>query len=136
MTLMTVVNGLAVSTMLLGPVLSLSASAQTSGPGFSGQGKSSVAGCPNLQWRIARHDDGTAAGIAWYSDLSGVSQIKGSSDAAGEFHLQLTSLQGKGPVGTVVGHRAPDGGLVADLTGEGCANMHFTVAGVPSSNSF
>jgi hypothetical protein len=33
--------------------------------------KASVAGCPNIGWRLARHDDGTITGISYYADASG-----------------------------------------------------------------
>jgi hypothetical protein len=80
--------------------------------------------CPDLQWRLARHEDGTITGIFFYSDLSGTSEATGTVDKAGVFHVQLKSAMGKGPVGMVDGKRMADGKVVADMKGEGCANMH------------
>jgi hypothetical protein len=91
--------------------------------GISGFAPSSVAGCPNIVWRVARHADGKINGIFWFSDLSGASEAVGTEDATGHFHLQLTSAIGKGPVGVVDGTRS-SGKVVADLKGEGCANNH------------
>jgi hypothetical protein len=125
---------LGLGVLALTPALSRSAAAQlvSPQPGFVGMTKASVAGCPAIGWRLARHDDGTITGIAYYADASGASSVKGTYDKDGKFNLQVTSSMGKGPDGTVVGQRNPDGGLVADLKGEGCANSHLTIRGVPN----
>ena len=125
---------LSLGALALTPVLSRSAAAQVVSPqpGFVGMTKASAAGCPNIGWRLARHDDGTITGISYYADASGVSSVKGTYDQAGKFDLQVASTMGKGPDGTVVGQRNPDGGLVADLKGEGCANSHLTIQGIPN----
>jgi hypothetical protein len=96
-------------------------------PGYTGNVPSSVAGCPYIMWRVARHDNGDLAGIFYYSDMSGVSEVKGTMDQAGHFQLTLTSAMGQGPVGTVTGTKRPNGAVDATLTGEGCANakLHF-----------
>jgi hypothetical protein len=95
--------------------------------GFTGHAQSSVAGCPYLAWRLALASDGNITGIAYYSDLSGVSMVKGKGDGAGHFNLVLTPSMGNGPTGTVNGTRSADGTVVADLAGEGCANMHLAM---------
>jgi len=125
---------LSLGALTLTPVLSRSAAAQVVSPqpGFVGMTKASVAGCPNIGWRLARHDDGTITGISYYADASGASSVKGTYDKDGKFDLQVASTMGKGPEGTVVGQRKPDGGLVADLKGEGCANSQLTIQGVPN----
>jgi hypothetical protein len=125
---------LSLGALALTPVLSRSAAAQVLSPqpGFVGMTKASVAGCPNIGWRLARHDDGTITGISYYADASGASSVKGTYDKDGKFDLQVASTMGKGPVGTVVGQRKPDGGLVADLKGDGCANSQLTIQGVPN----
>jgi hypothetical protein len=124
---------LGLGVVALTPALGRSAAAQVMSPqpGFVGMTKASVAGCPSIGWRLARHDDGTITGIAYYADASGASSVKGTYQQNGKFNLQLTSSMGKGPEGTVVGQRAQNGGLVADLKGEGCANSHVTIAGIP-----
>jgi hypothetical protein len=105
--------------------------------GIVGFAPSSVAGCPNINWRMARHDDLKLTGIFWYSDMSGTSEAVGSEDQTGRFHIQLTSAIGKGPVGSVDGTRAKDGKVVADLKGEGCANNHVVrMISVPDINKY
>lgn len=99
--------------------------------GLVGKAQSSVPGCPYLGWRLARHNDGSITGIAYYLDASGASMVTGTVNQAGEFHLTLKPAMGNGPVGTVVGKRSPDGSAVADLTGEGCANMHVAMQPAP-----
>jgi len=113
--------------------LSQPAAAQSSPkPGFVGTAASSVAGCPSLTWRLAR-DGHNVNGIAYYTDLSGLSRVTGTVNDSGTFTLTLTSIMGNGPVATVTGQRqAPgpnqaQGALVADMTGQGCANMHLTM---------
>lgn len=125
---------LSLGALALTPVLSRSAVAQvvTAQPGFVGVTKAAVAGCPNIGWRLARHDDGTVTGISYYADASGVSSVNGTYSKDGGFEFQVASTMGKGPNGTVVGQRGPDGGLVADLKGEGCANSHLTIQGIPN----
>jgi len=125
---------LSLGSLALTPVLSRSAAAQAVSPqpGFVGMTKASVAGCPNIGWRLARHDDGTITGISYYADASGASSVKGTYSQNGTFDLQVTSTMGNGPVGTVTGQRSQNGALVADLKGEGCANVHLTIQGIPN----
>ena len=125
---------LSLGALALTPVLSRSAAAQVVSPqpGFVGMTKASAAGCPNIGWRLARHDDGTITGISYYADASGVSSVKGTYSQNGTFDLQVTSTMGNGPVGTVTGQRSQNGALVADLKGEGCANVHLTIQGIPN----
>ena len=126
---------LSLGALALSPVLSRSAAAQvvTPQPGFVGMTKASVAGCPSIGWRLARHDnDHTISGIAYYADASGASSVKGTYSQNGTFDLQVTSTMGNGPVGTVTGQRSQNGALVADLKGEGCANVHLTIQGIPN----
>jgi len=94
--------------------------------GFSGRAESSVPGCPYLAWRLVKHASGDITGIAYYSDLSGLSQVTGSGNGEA-FNLVLTPTMGNGPKGTVAGTRSSRGGIVADMRGEGCANMHLTM---------
>lgn len=102
--------------------------------GFSGHAESSVPGCPYLAWRLALAANGDITGIAYYSDLSGVSMVKGKGDGHGHFTLDLTSTMGNGPVGTVNGTRTSRGGVVANMTGQGCANMHLTMEPLTNIN--
>jgi hypothetical protein len=120
-----------VATLMLTAAAALSLTAYVNGPAaaagptptYSGQQASSVAGCPNLIWRLARDTNGSVHGILWYSDMSGLSEVTGTSDS-GSFNLSTRSVTGVGPVGTIVGHRnASTGATQATMTGSGCANM-------------
>jgi len=125
---------LAASALTLGAVVAGSAvAAPPPVAGTVGYALSTVAGCPYIQWRLARHDDGRITGRFWYSDLSGTSNAVGTIDQNGRFHTVLTSAIGSGPVGVVDGQRSPDGSVTADLKGEGCANYHSVrMAPVPN----
>lgn len=91
-------------------------------PGFVGNTASSVSGCPSIVWRLA-NANGQIHGMAYYSDLSGLSSVTGTMDADGHFTLTLVKTSiGNGPVGSVTGTRSADGEIVATLAGEGCAN--------------
>ena len=95
--------------------------------GFTGHAESSVPGCPYLAWRLVRANNGNVTGIAYYSDLSGVSMVKGTMSDAGQFHLVLTPSMGNGPSGTIEGTRKSNGAVEANLSGQGCANMHLVM---------
>lgn len=95
--------------------------------GYTGEAQSTVAGCPYLVWRLARHPNGDVTGIFYFSDMSGVSLATGTINQVGQFRVTLTSAMGQGPVGTVTGTKSPNGKIDATMTGEACANMklHF-----------
>lgn len=95
--------------------------------GGVGWAASSVAGCPNIQWRVARHADGSITGIVFYSDMSGMSTVTGTEDSSGHFTATMTKGMGDGPVGTVTGTRSADGTLTAVMKGEGCANATIDI---------
>lgn len=98
--------------------------------GYVGQGASSIAGCPYLIWRLAKHDNGTVTGIVYFSDLSGLSMAKGSINKSGQFHIELTSAIGEGPVATVDGVKPSSGPATATMKGSGCANMEMRLSPV------
>ncbi|MGH7068267.1 MAG: hypothetical protein ACREFO_08275 [Acetobacteraceae bacterium] len=99
--------------------------------GFYGNTASSVAGCPSIVWRLA-NSNGQVHGMAYYSDLSGLSYVTGTMGSNGHFDLTLTKTSmGNGPVGTVTGTRSADGEIVATLTGEGCANNKVDIKPTP-----
>ena len=62
--------------------------------GIIGHHASALPDCPNVEWRLARHDDGRVTGIFWYSDLSGTSEAVGNIDKTGIFHVKLESAMG------------------------------------------
>jgi len=91
-------------------------------PRYSGMTGSSVAGCPNIAWRIGQSPStGALHGMIWFTDMSGVSQVDGSMNG-NQFNMTLRSVSGNGPVGTVTGVR----GQHARLVGTGCANATWT----------
>ena len=110
------------------------AQAQQYGPQrFASQYPSSVAGCPSIAWRLVRDTNGSVHGMAWYTDMSGASEVKGLMQS-GQFNLALTRSMGNGPVGTVTGTRnTTTYGTTtkARLTGEGCANMDLDLQPLP-----
>lgn len=93
-------------------------------------------GCPYLAWRLVRNADASVTGIAYYSDLSGLSTVRGTSNSAGQFQLVLTPSMGNGPRGTVIGTRTARGAIEADLHGQGCANMHLVMQPLTDVNSW
>jgi len=129
---LTSVLGLVAATTVVG----MPATAAPPVAGFVGSANSSVAGCPYIAWRLARHENGDVTGIAYYSDMSGVSSVTGTVNQAGQFHLTLTSSMGNGPVGTVTGSRSAKGVVTAKLTGEGCANMEMHMNPVSNLNTY
>ncbi len=127
----------ALTLLAAGAVVGQPAAAAPPVVGYSGQVESSVAGCPYIIWRLARHDNGDITGIFYYSDMTGVSQATGTMDQEGHFHLTLTSSNGQGPVGTVAGEKSANGAVVATMSGQGCANaqLHFNpIANLRSYN--
>ena len=104
--------------------------------GYTGWAYSSVSGCPYLEWKLARHPDGTITGVVNYSDMSGVSMANGTINQAGQFQVTLTSSMGNGPVGTVTGTKSANGTVKATLTGQGCANFHMDVNPVADLNQY
>jgi hypothetical protein len=100
-------------------------------PRYSGMTGSSVAGCPNIAWRIGQSPSGgTLHGMIWFTDMSGMSQADGSINGD-HFNLTLRSVMGNGPVGTVTGVR----GQHARLVGTGCANATWTPVVINSYGS-
>lgn len=128
---------MAVGALALGLTTAAPAQAQQPTPGFSGSTRSSVAGCPYIVWRLVRDANGGIHGIAYYSDLSGLSTVKGTRDADGNFQLDVTpTSMGAGPSGHVTGHRAADGTLDAVMKGSGCANATVHIPALADLNAY
>jgi hypothetical protein len=123
----------ALSSFATGAAYKSSTAAPAGTRGFDGSAHSSVPGCPDLVWRLVR-TGGNVTGITFYSDLSGLSMVKGTVNNGGQFHLVLTPSMGDGPSGTVNGTRSRNGALEATMTGQGCANMHLTMRPVTDVN--
>ncbi|MGH7869698.1 MAG: hypothetical protein ACREP9_19240 [Candidatus Dormibacteraceae bacterium] len=127
-------SALVLGSLVAGILVDQSMAASPPTAGYVGQGASSVAGCPYLIWRLTKHADGAVTGIVYYSDLSGVSMAKGNVGKSGQFHIELTSEMGEGPVGTVDGLRPPNGKATATMKGPGCANMEIRLTPVDNLN--
>jgi hypothetical protein len=103
--------------------------AQAPAPNYQGRVASSVAGCPQIIWRLSRDPSGAVHGMVWYDDLSGMSAASGSA-GGGRFQITLTPRMGHGPSGQIYGTRGSDGTINARMTGAGCANATFKSAPV------
>ena len=93
----------------------------------SGAKMSSGVACPSIEWHLAPTKSGGAVslnGVAFYSDMSGISVINGSIGADGKISAVLTSVNGNGPAGTVAGMRTPKEAK-GELVGAGCATAKF-----------
>lgn len=125
----------AVSLLTIGSLVGQSVqAASTPIAGYVGENPSSVPNCPYLVWRLAKHADGTITGIVFYSDLSGLSLAKGNIDQKGQFHFELTSALGEGPVATVDGMTKGRGKTAAKMNGAGCANSEVKLTPVNNLN--
>ncbi len=90
---------------------------------YEARAKPTVANCPGVDWHIQQQPGGKLTGVVFFRDMSGVSNAVGQGDPkTGQFTLTLTSVSGKGPVGTVTGSRTSKG-LVAEMKGDGCNNI-------------
>lgn len=101
------------------------ASAQNAYSG--GRAPSKVAGCPTIEWHILPLSPGVASninGFAFYTDMSGVSAVRGTMGADGKIAATLSSVSGNGPAGNVSGSRDNNVSHIV-LTGAGCANTSF-----------
>ncbi len=123
----------ALSLIAVGTVSQSGTAAPPGTRGFQGSGHSSVAGCPDLVWRLVRNG-GNVTGITFFSDMSGVSEVKGTVNDAGQFHLTMTPAMANGPSGTVDGTRRPNGAIQAQVRGQGCANMQLSMQPITDVN--
>ena len=84
--------------------------------------------CPTIEWNVIPVVTLPAIvnGVAYFSDMSGVSQIKGNVAADGTISATLTSVYGNGPAGTVTGTHAKAGTHFV-LKGAGCSNTSFNM---------
>ncbi len=91
---------------------------------YGGRSVASQPTCPTVEWHLLPMPVGVATnvnGIAYYSDMSGISIIRGTVAPSGMVGATLVSVSGNGPAGAVTGtHTA--GATKVVLTGNGCAN--------------
>ena len=92
-----------------------------------GRSPASSSTCSPIEWHIIPVATGGAValnGVAYFSDMSGISTIKGGITAAGEVSAMLTSVSGNGPTGAVTGMRSATGTHV-EMSGAGCSKASF-----------
>jgi len=92
-----------------------------------GRSPAMASSCAPIEWHIVPVATGGAVtlnGIAYFSDMSGISTIKGAITSAGAVSATLTSVSGKGPTGAVTGMRSATGTHV-EMSGEGCSKANF-----------
>ena len=80
--------------------------------------------CPAVQWHIqpVKTLPGSVNGVAFFSDMSGISIVTGTILADGTISSVATSVNGKGPAGTITGKRSPNV-THFEMHGEGCSNV-------------
>ncbi len=105
---------------------------ESNGTYYEAVGRAAMPGmvCPPLTWAIhpvGAPENGGLSGVLWYADMSGVSLARGMMTKDGRITLDVTSVSGAGPTGTVTGTRRADGTLMADLNGPGCAKLHIAM---------
>jgi len=79
-----------------------------------------TAQCPATSWHIVPVAN-KLFGYMWNSDGSGISRVQGTTNPDHSFSMKLTSINGKGPTGTITGHRTPNGRIESQLTGTSCS---------------
>lgn len=83
-----------------------------------------TSGCPATEWHIKPVPPTgavTLTGVAYFSDMTGISLIKGTRGADGAISGTVTSVWGKGPSGKFTGQRSASG-VHVDLKRPGCSN--------------
>jgi hypothetical protein len=96
--------------------------------------------CPGLTWHIDRmvQPDKTVnlSGPIWYADGSGVSFAKGTGQPDGHFTINVTTMSGNGPAGTITGQRMSDGSIDSTAVGPPCfAGTRHIAPGQTSTKS-
>lgn len=117
--------GLAVG---LGLSVAAGAHAQQATGYAAGHSAPMAPGCPSIEWRVLPITAAPANinGVAYFSDMSGISQVKGTVAADGTISVTVTSVSGNGPAGTLTGKRTAKTTHV-DFTGQGCSKASFTI---------
>jgi hypothetical protein len=88
-----------------------------------------TAACPTVEWNVTPTQRGVAGpfkGVAFFSDMRGISKISGTIAADGSIAATLTSVSGNGPAGTVDGKQEKDVTKLA-LHGLDCSNASFSM---------
>ena len=108
---------------------------------WGGRSKAFNATCAQIEWTIVpipRNTSGMAIGpingVAYYSDMSGVSKVSGTMTAEGKITASMTSVSGNGPAGNVTGTVGAEGTHI-DLVGANCANTSFDLPRFQEENA-
>src|ERR1700722_9151489 len=111
----------------------MAAMAQETPSYMGGVSTGMAAGCRTTQWHI-RPVPPTGAtpivGVAYFSDMSGISKIDGMRTAEGKISGTLISISGKGPTGQFTGTRTPTMTHV-QLNGPGCSRHVVNIDRMP-----
>ena len=94
---------------------------------MGGRSHSGVATCPAVMWHVSPIPRGVASpinGVAYYSDMSGFSVVKGTMGSDGKVAATVTSISGNGPAGMVSGLRDKNATHI-EMHGAGCAETKF-----------
>ena len=85
--------------------------------------------CPAVEWNVLPVQPGVAGqikGVAFFSDMRGISRINGTIAADGTIAATLTSVSGNGPAGKVDGKEGQNGTALV-LHGADCSNGTFNM---------
>lgn len=101
---------------------------------YGGVSKGTPANCPTTEWHIKPLPPTGAAtitGVAYFSDMSGISKIQGTRTADGKISGTVTSVSGTGPAGRFTGlHTATM--THVELAGAGCSKHTVDMQGMPT----
>ncbi len=92
-----------------------------------GRSPASSSTCAPIEWHIVPVAIGGAVtlnGVAYFSDMSGVSTIKGTITADGTISAVLNPVSGNGPAGSVTGKRTATSTHI-EMNGVGCSKANF-----------
>ncbi len=122
------VSTIAAAVLAIGAGMVAMPSVQAQGLEWAG-GRSPASGttCAPIEWHIIPVATGGAValnGVAYFSDMSGISTIKGGITAEGAVSAMLVSVSGNGPAGAVTGMRSAAGTHV-EMNGAGCSKAKF-----------
>lgn len=96
---------------------------------WMGRSKAPEDPCPTVEWNVIPVQRGVAGpikGVAFFSDMRGISKVAGTITADGVIAATLTSVSGAGPVGAVTG-KQEENLTSLELRGTDCSNATFSM---------
>ena len=121
-------SNFAAGMLVVGAGLALAPAVHAQGMEWAGgRSPAQSSSCTPIEWHIIPVATGGAVtlnGVAYFSDMSGISTIKGGITADGAVSAMLTSVSGNGPAGAVTGMRSATGTHV-EMNGAGCSKANF-----------